>query len=276
MKITKMHGIGNSQIIITDFDENLEKETGLEYGEIARALCHPGFGIGSDQALILLPSEKADYRMRIFNKDGGEAEMCGNGIRCVARYLFDKRKINNTPKIETLAGIKNLEIIEEEKTSIEVEMGKGEMIEKNKKVNGFVGSYISVGNPHFVIFDEQASKELAKKEGPKLEEAEEFQPEKSNIEFVNPVSRKKLETYVWERGAGLTLACGTGACAAAFAAKKRNKCDSKIEVVLLGGSLRIEVDEEDNIKMSGPAEYIFEGEIHDISSIFSQVSRLQE
>lgn len=276
MKITKMHGLGNSQIIINDLKEDLENKTELDYSEIAQALCHPSYGIGSDQTLVILPSDKADYRMRIFNPDGGEAEMCGNGIRCVAKYLFDRGKISRKSEIETLAGIKNLEIIENEKTSVRVDMGVGELIEENKKVQGFEGYFISVGNPHFVIFDEKASKELAKKEGPKLEEAKEFQPEKSNIEFVKPVNRDKLESYVWERGAGLTLACGTGACATAFAAKKKDEVDSKIEVKLLGGSLKIEISEDEKIVMEGPAEYIFDGKIYNISRIFSHVSKLQD
>ncbi len=271
-----MHGLGNSQIIIPDFEKNLEEETGLEYSEIAQALCHPGFGVGSDQALVLLPSDSADYQMRIFNKNGGEAEMCGNGIRCVAKYLYDKEKVGKNPKIETLAGNKSLEIIENGKTSIKVDMGEGEIIERKKEVKGFVGTHVSVGNPHFVIFDENSSKEIAIKEGPKLEEAEEFQPEKSNIEFVKTINREKLETYVWERGAGLTLACGTGACAAAFAANKEDKVDSKTEVELLGGILEIKTDKENKIEMKGPAEYIFEGEVQNIASIFSSVSNLQE
>jgi len=272
-----MHGLGNSQLITEDLNKNLEKKEQHTYGEIARALCHPGFGVGSDQMLVILPSKTADYRMRIFNKDGGEAEMCGNGIRCVAKYLYDRNKVDQKPKIETKAGIKELEIFEGPgRSSIEVDMGKAILKEDNKKVNGFCGSHVSVGNPHFVVITDRASKEFALENGPDLENASDFHPEKTNVEFVNPSSRKEIETYVWERGAGLTLACGTGACAAAFVTRKRDLTDKEVQVNLLGGSLTIKVDNQDGIKMEGPAEYILEGDIFDVSPIFSHVSDLAD
>lgn len=276
MEITKMHGLGNSQILVPDFDEILENETGIDYSGIARALSHPGIGIGSDQVLIILPSEKADYKMRVFNKDGGEAEMCGNGIRCVARYLYDKGKVGENPIIETLAGKKKLKITTGEKKEIEVNMGKGQVREKNKRVNDFVGSYVSIGNPHFVIFTEKASRELAVEKGPSLEAAEEFQPEKANIEFSRIASKNMIETFVWERGAGLTLACGTGACATAFAARKKEMVNSEVNVKLLGGTLKIRINQKNQILMKGPAEYIFEGNVPDVSGIYSNLKKLEQ
>lgn len=270
MHITKMHGLGNSQILVEDLEEDLEEKSGMNYGEIARALCHPSFGVGADQTLIILPSEKADFRIRIFNRDRGEAEMCGNGIRCVAKYLFDRGLVGEELTIETMAGIKDLKILSRDNGSIvEVDMGEGKLTEKKKEVCGREGSFISVGNPHFVIFTEDASEELAREEGPILEEAEEFQPEKANIEFAKLPSRNEIETYVWERGAGLTLACGTGGCATAFAAKKRDLIDSNAKIILPGGILEVKIDDEDQIKMRGPTEYILSGDISDISEIHS-------
>lgn len=274
MKITKMHGIGNSQIIVEDLDDQLESQTGLSFNKIAQALCNPYYGVGSDQMLIIQTSDVADFKMRVFNKDGGEAEMCGNGIRCIAKYLYDRDMVPKNLSIETKAGNKNLRINSKGDTStIKVDMGAGELLESDKKVKNFTGQFVSVGNPHFVILTEDASEKLARKEGPGLENAKEFQPERVNIEFVRSVSRNKLETYVWERGAGLTLACGTGACAAAFAAEKKGLVEPEIVVKLMGGDLMITIEDEDNILMEGQAEYIFEGEISDVISIYSNVQK---
>ncbi|KXA91131.1 hypothetical protein AKJ64_04935 [candidate division MSBL1 archaeon SCGC-AAA259E17] len=274
MKITKMHGIGNSQILVEDLGEELEARTGLSYNKIAQALCDPNFGIGSDQTLVITPSVTADFKMRVFNKDGGEAEMCGNGIRCVAKYLYDRDMISENLSIETKAGIKELWITSENgKTDVEVDMGKGELLEEDKRVNKFVGQLVSVGNPHFVIFTEDASKDLARREGPGLETAEEFQPERANIEFVKTNSSDELETYVWERGSGLTLACGTGACAVAFAAKKKGLVAREVIVKLLGGELKISIEDDNHITMEGPAEYIFEGEVSNVRKIYSNIQK---
>ena len=274
MKITKMHGLGNSQIILTDLEEDLRNETGLEYNQIALGLAHQGFGVGSDQILYILPSDEADYRMRIFNRDGTEAEMCGNGIRCVGKYLYDQDMVGETFSIETLGGIKTLEIIDKDRTLVKVDMGYGEIKESNKEVLDYSGSTVSVGNPHFVIFDSDSSKEMARKEGPKLENADEFSPEKINVEFANLVDEGNIELYVWERGAGLTLACGTGACATAYLAHKERDLDSVLNVDLLGGTLKIKIEEDDRIFLIGPAEYVFSGDVKNISNIYSNVSSL--
>lgn len=272
MHITKMHGLGNSQILVEDPESDLENKTGLSYNEIARGLCDPNFGIGSDQMLIIKPSSVSDFKMRVFNKDGGEAEMCGNGIRCVGKYLFDKGLVDRRPSIETKAGQKKLKIISENgEDVIEVEMGKGEILKENMKVEGFEGSLISVGNPHFVIFTDEASEELAKSRGAELEKAEEFQPERANIEFAKKTSKNEIEVYVWERGAGFTLACGTGACATAFDAKNRGLGGSKVNIKLPGGKLKIKVNDKNQIKMKGPVEYILDGEVFDIHSIYSNL-----
>ncbi len=277
MQITKMHGLGNTQIIVEDLKQDLRNKVGLEYSQIAEALCDPDFGIGSDQTLILLPSGTADYKMRVFNKNGSEAEMCGNGIRCIAKYLFDREKIEKNVTIETLAGKKDIEISENGKeTKISVSMGRGEILEKNKKVKGFEGAFVSTGNPHFVIFSENASRELAKKEGPTLEKAEEFRPDRANIEFVKIPSPNVIETYVWERGAGLTLACGTGACAAAFAGWKKELVESEVNIRLLGGELKVKILDNDEIEMIGTAEYILEGGIKDLEKIYSNVKNVKK
>lgn len=274
MQITKMHGIGNSQILVADLEGELEAKVGLSYNEIAQALCNPNFGIGSDQMLIITSSDTADFKMRVFNRDGGEAEMCGNGIRCVAKYLYDKDMVTEILSVETKAGIKKLRIDnEDEKMKIEVDMGKGKLVEEDKEVNKFVGQLVTVGNPHFVIFTEDASEDLAGKEGPGLENAREFQPEKANIEFVNPISSNKLETYVWERGSGLTLACGTGACAVAFAGQKKGLAGREVVVKLMGGELTVTIKDENQIVMKGPAEYILEGEVSNVSEIFSNIQK---
>lgn len=274
MEITKMHGIGNSQILVEDLDEGLVNETGLNYSQIAIALCNENFGIGSDQMLIINNSEIADFKMRVFNRDGGEAEMCGNGIRCVALYLYDKGKVDDKLSIETKSGIKNVKIIS--KREIEVFMGKGKVVNRGIEVEGFKGDLISVGNPHFVIFTEKASKEITQEKGPILENAEVFQPSKTNVEFAKINSSDEIVSYVWERGAGMTLACGTGACATAFAAKKKGLVKDEISVRLLGGSLEIKIDDKDQITMSGPAEYILKGTIYSISDIFSNIINIEK
>jgi len=275
MKITKMHGLGNSQIILTDVEQDLREKTGLKYNQIALGLAHQGFGVGSDQVLYILPSDEADYRMRIFNRDGTEAEMCGNGIRCVGKYLYDREMVGESFSIETLGGIKNLEIIDNNQTFVKVNMGQGKIIESDKEVLGYSGTFVSVGNPHYVLFGDDFSEEMARQEGPKIENAEKFSPEKTNVGFADLVNEENLKLYVWERGAGLTLACGTGACAAAFVAHKKKGANSVVNVDLLGGTLKIKIEKDNRIFLIGPAEYVFSGDVKDISSIYSNVSKLQ-
>lgn len=270
-----MHGLGNSQIILTDVEQDLREKTGLKYNQIALGLAHQGFGVGSDQVLYILPSDEADYRMRIFNRDGTEAEMCGNGIRCVGKYLYDREMVGERFSIETLGGIKDLEIIDNNQTFVKVNMGQGKIIESDKEVLGYSGNFVSVGNPHYVLFGDDFSEEMAKQEGPKLENAEEFSPEKTNVGFADLADNENLKLYVWERGAGLTLACGTGACAAAFVAHKQKGANSVVNVDLLGGSLKIKIEKDNRIFLIGPAEYVFSGDVKDISSIYSNVSKLK-
>lgn len=270
-----MHGLGNSQVILEDFDLNLEDDLDLEYNKIAKALCNPGFGIGADQMLVVLPSESADYRMRIFNRDGSEAEMCGNGIRCVGKYLFDKEMAEENLSIETLGGVKKLSIgPSDDEMTVQVDMGTGEILREKISVEDFKGTFVSMGNPFFVIFTEDASEELARKKGQALENAEEFQPDRANVAFAKTFHNNDIEAYVWERGAGFTLACGTGACATAFAAKKLGIIKNETVVKLPGGLLSISVDDSDRIKMSGPVSYVFEGEVFDAEEIFSFVDKL--
>lgn len=259
-----MQGIGNSYVIFEDTERKLEQK----YPAIARALSDKNFGIGSDGILVVNKGRKAKYHMRIFNPDSSEAEMCGNGIRMFARYLYDKNLIGKIAEIE-VGGSKGGRIVKPrinpDKT-MTVDMGKG-MITGKKSIgaNGvkFSGIKVSVGNPHFVIFSGSAveAKKNAEKYGSAIENHAVFMPARTNVEFAFVKSKCEILMHVWERGAGLTLACGTGACAAAFAAFKERIAGNKVNVNLPGGRLAIEIKNDGSILMTGPAEYIFSGTV---------------
>ena len=258
MQITKMHGIGNSYIVIEDLKGSLKSR----YSTLAKKLSDKSFGVGSDGILVVSKGKLAKYWMRVFNPDGSEAEMCGNGIRIFTRYLFDKKMIGKEATIE-VGGSRGGKIV---KTKIignivTVDMGKCEIIgTKTIEAGGkkFDGISVSVGNPHFVIFSKNSeeAKENSQKYGSSIENHTSFR-NRTNVEFVSPKGKEELNVYVWERGAGATLACGTGACASAFAAYKDNRVGKKVKVKLLGGILNIEIKDDNRIMMSGPAEYIF-------------------
>ena len=268
IKFTKMQGTGNHFIII----DSLKKEEKLSSEQIKR-LCTPAFSIGADQLLMILPSKTADFRMRIFNADGGEVEMCGNGIRCVAKYLVEhgytkKREL----EIETLAGIKK-PVIKGDK--IRVDMGEpvfdgklipvrlsGRVINRAIKIEDmdFKITCVSMGNPHTVIFMDKIDKFNVEKYGPALENNKMF-PKKTNVEFVEKINDNELKMRVWERGSGETLGCGSGACAVGVAGVLNNKSRENVLIHLRGGDLEIEWTKDNHVFLTGPAEEVFRGEI---------------
>lgn len=257
-----MHGCGNTYGIIEDLDKKLESR--IKYPVLARIISDSIYGLSTDGILIINKGRKTDYRMRIFNSDGSEAEMCGNGIRIFARYLYDNHFVKTKKfAVETYDGsiiVKpKLKIKDNEVKSVTVEIGKGKIIgEKTIKLGGkkIKGTIVSVGNPHFVVFSDKASKRMCKNYGPKIENHQEFQPKRTNVEFAKILSPHEIKLYVWERGVGYTLACGTGASATAFLSYKKGKTKNKVKVYLPGGILNIFIKKE-NIILKGPAEYCF-------------------
>ena len=260
MRFTKMHGLGNDYLYVYgEVPDNIE--------EISKKLSDRHFGAGSDGMIYISPSETADFKMRIFNADGSEAKMCGNGIRCVGKYLYDKGYTDKTRlKIETLSGTKilDMKVRRGKVKSVTVDMGKAEtgddlaLVLMDQEITGMP---VSVGNPHFVIFTEDIENIPLYTLGPLIEKHRQF-PDGVNVEFVRPMEDGSLRMRVWERGSGVTLACGTGACASAAAAVKKGFCrqSSPVSVFLDGGRLDITVEGDGTVKMTGPAEMIYEGE----------------
>ncbi|MGN0447442.1 MAG: diaminopimelate epimerase [Acutalibacteraceae bacterium] len=260
MKFTKMHGLGNDYLYVYgEVPENI--------AELSQKLSERHFGAGSDGMIYISPSKTADFKMRIFNADGSEAKMCGNGIRCVGKYVYDKGYTDKTSlKIETLSGIKHLSLKLScgKVKNVTVNMGTAKVeAEKTLNVCGQDITFIpvSVGNPHAVIFCPDIEKAPILQVGPALEHHEEF-PDGVNVEFVQVISDEQLRMRVWERGSGVTMACGTGACATVAAATAKNICEkeSLISVNLDGGTLKVQVDYDNTVTMTGPAETIYEGE----------------
>lgn len=275
LKFTKMHGAGNDYIYMNGFVQEIENPSAL-----AIRLSNRNFGIGSDGLVLILPSENSDFRMQMFNSDGSEAEMCGNASRCVGKYVYDnglttKKEI----ALETKAGVKYITLLEGDEKARKVTVDMGEPIldpvqipvkvDKEPVLNFPLGidgkiweiSCVSMGNPHAVVFTTGIKELDLPVIGPKFEKHPIF-PRKTNTEFIEVVDRKTLNMRVWERGAGETLACGTGACAAAVAAILNGYCDRKITIHLIGGDLEIEWDEQNNhVYMTGEAVTVFEGEI---------------
>ena len=277
MKFTKMQGLGNDYIYINGFKEDIKNPA-----ELSIRLSERHFGVGSDGIIIILPSDVADFRMRMFNADGSEGRMCGNGARCVAKYCHDKKLTDKTTfTLETLGGIKTLSCFLENGVTktVSVDMGRAEFRAAeipvlldcdeviSKPLSTPVGEYtvtcVSMGNPHCVIFTECSPSELElDRIGPHFENHEAF-PERVNTEFIRQLDESTLEMRVWERGSGETLACGTGACAAVAAAVRNGLCQKNHEICvrLLGGELYITCSEDYSITMRGPAEFSYEGEI---------------
>ena len=260
MKFTKMHGLGNDYLYV--YGEAPENVT-----ELSRILSERHLGAGSDGMIYISKSDIADFKMRIFNADGSEAKMCGNGIRCVGKYVYDKGYTDKKfLRIETLSGIKHLtlQIVGSKVKNVMVDMGKAE-VEKPMSItidgNEVVLIPVSVGNPHAVIFVNDIKTAPLTTLGPKIEHHEVF-PGGVNVEFVEVIEEDRLRMRVWERGSGVTLACGTGACASVMAAISANYChyDETIFVELDGGILKIQIAVDNTIFMKEPAETIYEGE----------------
>jgi diaminopimelate epimerase len=275
MKFTKMQGLGNDYIYVNCTQKSIDNPS-----EVAKKVSDRHFGIGSDGLVLILPSDKADFRMRMFNSDGSESEMCGNAIRCVGKYVFDNKITDkNNINIETLAGIKGLELkLEDQKVVlVKVDMGEPILTPKNIPVEGnkdrFVSepiqidgqtynvTAVSMGNPHAITYVEDVTNFPLYEVGPKMETNKLF-PRKVNAEFVQVIDKVTLKMRVWERGAGETLACGTGASAVLVASVLNGVSERAATIKLLGGDLFIEWSEKDNhVYMTGPAVKVFEGEI---------------
>lgn len=262
MHFTKMHGLGNDYLYVYGEPINPEK--------LSVRLSERHFGAGSDGMIWISPSAVADFKMRIFNADGSEAKMCGNGIRCVGKYVYDKGYTDKTSlRIETSSGIRSLrlQLSGGKVKSATVEMGKAEV---GKSLSLDVGGQqvtcipVSVGNPHAVIFVPDAEAAPLATLGPLVEHHPAF-PGGVNVEFVQVLAPNRLRMRVWERGSGITMACGTGACASAAAAVEKGYCryETPVSVQLDGGLLKIEVGQDHSVQMSGPAETVYEGEIED-------------
>lgn len=275
MKFTKMHGIGNDYVYVNCFEERLENPA-----QISRFVSDRHCGIGGDGLILIGPSEVADFQMRIYNADGSQAEMCGNGVRCVGKYVYDRGLTKKTTvTVETLGGIKTLELHVEQGIvrSVTVDMGSPILAPEKIPVQGtgerflnipvtvdgreYHVTAVSMGNPHAVVFvPDTASLDLPRI-GPLFENLEIF-PERTNTEFVEVIDRDTLRMRVWERGSGETMACGTGACATLVASVLNGKCQREATVKLLGGDLQIRWDEtNDHVYMTGPATIVFDGEI---------------
>lgn len=272
LEFTKMHGIGNDYIYI-DVAKNKDlKEIFTRYsiGALVRYLSNRNFGIGGDGVIFIEKSMIADFKMRIFNSDGTEAEMCGNGIRCFAKYIYDQKLTEkDILKIETLAGIKEVKkekhILEPSKETIEqyvVKMGKPiifgnlsiSVLDKNIQL-----TKILIGNPHAVIFTKDIENIPIKKYGPLIENHKYF-PQKTNVEFVEILENNLIKMRVWERGSGETFACGTGSCAAVVAGVSNNLIKRDVKVLLRGGELDINWDKKtNNIYMKGMATKVYDG-----------------
>jgi diaminopimelate epimerase len=259
MNFVKMHGLGNDFIIIDGRKEPLE---GIDLSRLAVRLCDRHYGIGADGLLIALPSNTANVKMRVINSDGSEAEMCGNGIRCFAKYIYENmEKKNEIISIETLAGIILPTIIEHKGKAaiVEVDMGMPGDI-KTAKVGKWSATLVNMGNPHCVIFTDDLNKIDIGTVGPEIENDKMF-PKRTNVEFVKIESGKELTVKVWERGAGETLACGTGACAAVVAGFTAKKTERDCLVHLPGGNLDIEWQEDGHVILRGETETVFEGSV---------------
>lgn len=260
MHFTKMHGLGNDYLYVYG-------EVPSNIAALSQKLSDRHFGAGSDGMIYISPSRIANFRMRIFNADGSEAKMCGNGIRCVGKYVYDKGYTDQTHlTIETLSGIKELDLqVQSGKVkSVTVDMGRAEVGEDMElMIDGkpVHGTPVSVGNPHFVIFVHDIEEVPLRSLGSLIEKNVAF-PDGVNVEFVQRMGDCRLRMRVWERGSGVTMACGTGACASASAAVSKGYCSSciPVSVELDGGTLEITVDRQFAVTMNGPAESVYEGE----------------
>jgi len=273
LKFTKMQGIGNDYVYVNCFEEDIKNPS-----ELSIAISDRHFGVGSDGLIMIMPSPVADARMRIFNADGSEAQMCGNGIRCVAKYLYEYGiKKSDRMTIETAAGLKTIEltVVNEDVTQIKVEMGTPEllrneipMLGENKQVvneplqvndSVLYVTCVSMGNPHCITFVDDVDSIVLDVTGKAIENHELF-PERINAHFVQQISANKVKMRTWERGSGETLACGTGAVATGVACVLNNLTERIISTQLPGGELMVEWTGDNKTYMTGPAEIVFTGQ----------------
>lgn len=278
MRFSKMHGLGNDYVVI----DCLRQEANLperRLPQLAREMSDRHFGVGSDGIVLILPSKSAHFRMRIFNSDGSEAEMCGNGVRLFAKYVYERKLTRRTElEIETLAGIirPRLQIRSGEVLAVKVDMGAprldrkeipmrgkpGQVINERLRVLGerFEVTCVSMGNPHCVLFVDDVDQFPVERIGPAIENHDSF-PRRTNVEFVQVLSPTELRMRVWERGAGETLACGTGASASLVAANLTGRAERKAVVHLRGGDLKVSwAPASNHVFITGPAEEVFSGE----------------
>jgi diaminopimelate epimerase len=276
MKFTKMHGAGNDYVYVNCFAEQVEHPV-----DVAIKVSDRNFGIGSDGLILIMPSDKADVRMRMFNSDGSESEMCGNGIRCVAKYAYDHGIVQKKEiTAETGAGVLTLQLFTNSSNKVDrvrVNMGKPRLTRDEIPMTGpadarvvseplnilhttFAITCASMGNPHCVIFVDDVENFQVEKYGPLIENHEIF-PRRTNVEFVQIISRTEVRQRTWERGAGETLACGTGASAVCVAGALNGLTEKKILNHLSGGDLELEWADDGFLYMTGPAVEVFSGEI---------------
>ncbi len=276
----KLHGLGNDYIYLNTLEQDLSN---YDLPELARILSDRHFGIGADGIILVMPSDEADFRMRVFNSDGSEAEMCGNGIRGLAKYVYDRGMTDETTvSVETGAGILRVALTVQDGvvTAATVDMNsprlarrdipmRGEpanepVIEQPLEVDGrtFDITCVSMGNPHCVIFVDDVASFDVTGIGPQIENHELF-PERTNVEFATVTDREQIRMRVWERGAGETLACGTGAGAAVVASVVTDRTERQVQVELPGGELQIEWHEDEHVFMTGPATEVFSGQVDD-------------
>ena len=283
MNFTKMQGTGNDFVLVETTDAK------RDWSSVAVVMRDRHFGIGSDGLLLVLPSEKADFQMRMFDPDGSEAEACGNGIRCVAKYIFEEGLVSNDTDqllIETIAGIRKIKLFKEGSKLIKIQAGMGKpafgandipvLIKDSEGSIVYIKSmlsytinaagkdlllnFVSMGNPHAVYFSQHPAADFPLSHlGPEVEEFPIF-PKRVNFEVARVLNRQEIEVRVWERGAGETLACGSGACAVAVAAQLYGYTDNSVHIKLSGGMLQVEWDGTGEVLLSGPAEKVFKGE----------------
>jgi len=278
VRFTKLHGLGNDYIYINTFTEDL---SGYDLPSLAQVLSDRNFGVGGDGIILVMPSTDADFRMRIFNADGSEAEMCGNGVRAFAKYVYEHGLTSNTSlRVETKAGIvrPQLQVEDGRVSSVRVDMGQPRLQRREIPMLGtppdqpvieqpleaadetFLVTCVSMGNPHCVIFVDDVDNFPVDEVGPAVENHPLF-PNRTNVEFVTVMDRKHMQMRVWERGAGETLACGTGASAACVAGALTGRTERAVRVSLLGGALHIEWAADDHVFLAGPAAEVFSGEV---------------
>lgn len=279
IRFSKMHGIGNDFVVVDCISQGIDETMEAMLEQAAQRICDRRFGVGSDGLILILPSRAADLRMRMFNPDGSEAEMCGNGTRCLAKYAYDHGLTDSQNiTLETRAGLKTMKLLLRGKQvdQVRVDMGSPVLrkslipmappdaetfLDQPVKVAGkrLRLSAVSMGNPHAVLFDCGVDEGTVTTLGPLIEKHHLF-PSKVNVQFAEVINTTEIVLRTWERGAGMTLACGTGACAAVVAGALTGRLNRKVEVHLKGGDLLIEWGGDNRVHMTGPAEEVFQGE----------------